>query len=96
MWEKGSEVKSHRVSRTGRWEFEDLTQMHTATKMRIPKLRDQFLLLLKAAVLTERRSKIVCKIKARRERSAEGRRKGHRLTGSEKRFLRANIMLGPM
>ena len=51
--------------------------------MRIPKLRDQFLLLLKTAILTERRSKIVCKIKDRRERSAEGRRKGHCLTGSE-------------
>lgn len=66
VWEKGSEVKPHHISGTRKWELEHLTQVHTATKMRFPKLLDQFLSLLKAVIHTERDPKTICEIKGQK------------------------------
>jgi hypothetical protein len=66
VWEKGSKVKPHCIIGTSKLELEHLTQMHMATKMRIPKLLDQFLPLLKAVILTERDPKTICEIKGQK------------------------------
>lgn len=64
--------------------------------MRIPKLRDQFLLLLKAVILIERHSQTVCKIKGQKKEVSGSEMEGTLSYGIREEILRANIMLEQM